>query len=103
MSGNAYETAAKTWLSEIQSIQKFTNEFGCVCNEIIFTSKMGGKLSLTLFDVKPLDKSNLNEIFYLAAEETLRGVPSGFPMIYSIMYTNEACEKFGVKPEQGEI
>lgn len=103
MKRSAYDRAAQTWLAAVEFTQKFTNEFGCVCNEIIFTSKGGGMLCLTLFDIKPLGKDSLDDSFYLAVEETLRGVPSGFPMIYSVMYTNEAVEKCGLKPKQGEI
>lgn len=86
------------WLADITFEKKFTNEYGCVCNEIIFTAKSGGKLCLTLFDTKPLSEENLSEDFYRAAGETLSGVPDGFPMIYSVMYTDDAAEQCGVKP-----
>ena len=32
------------WLAHITFERKFTNEYGCVCNEIIFTAKSGGIL-----------------------------------------------------------
>ena len=86
------------WLAHITFERKFTNEYGCICNEIIFTAKSGGILCLTLFDIKPLSEETLGEDFYRAAEETLAGVPGGFPKIYSIMYTVEAAEKCGIKP-----
>lgn len=83
---------------EVTFDPKFTNEYGCICNEIVFTSKNGNRLCLTLFDIKPLNRENLDESFYRAAEETLSGLPDGFPTIYSIMYTEEAAEKCGEKP-----
>lgn len=86
-------------IESVEFTQKFTNEFGCVCNEFLFTSVNGNQLCLTLFDVKPLNADNLNKSYYAAAEETLSGLPSGFPMIYSIMYTEEAAEKCGVEPD----
>lgn len=87
------------WLSDVEITQKITNESGCVCNEIVFTAENGNKLCLTLFDVEPINAEDLDESFYRAAEETLAGLPSGFPMINSIMYTVEAAEKCGVKPD----
>lgn len=84
--------------SEVTFNAKFTNEHGCVCNEIIFTARSGAQLCLTLFDVKPLNEDNFDESYYKAAEETLSGVPAGFPVIYSIMYTDEAAEKCGGEP-----
>lgn len=86
-------------IGEVEFTQKFTNEFGCVCNEILFTAVNGNRLRLTLFDVKPLNADNLDKSYYAAAEETLSELPSGFPMIYSIMYTEEAAEKCGVEPD----
>ena len=78
------------WLADITFEQKFTNEFACVCNEIIFTAKNGGQPCLTLFDLRPLNEDNLDECYYKAAEKTLSGIPAGFPVIYSIMYTEKA-------------
>ena len=92
---NEFEKAAETWLSTVEFTQKFTNEFGCVCNEIVFTTKNGNKLCLTLFDVKPLNADDLDDSYYRAAEETMSGLPGGFPMAYSIMYTEEAAERCG--------
>ena len=88
----------KRVISEVEFTRKFTNEFDCVCNEIIFTSVNGNKLLLTLFDTKPLNADNLDNSYYGAAEETLSGLPDGFPIIYSIMYTEEAAEKCGIQP-----
>lgn len=79
--------------------QKFTNEFGCVCNEILFTSVNSNRLLLTLFDVKALNADDLDRGYYESAEEALSGLPGGFPMINSIMYTNEAAEKCGIEPD----
>ncbi len=86
-------------IGEVEFTQKFTNECDCVCNEILFTAVNGNRLRLTLFDVKPLDADNLDGSYYAAAEETLSELPGGFPMIYSIMYTEEAAEKCGVEPD----
>ncbi len=86
-------------ISEVDFTQKFTNEFGCVCNEILFTSANGNQLRLTLFDVKALNADNFDKEYYKAAEEALSGLPCGFPMINSIMYTEEAAEKCGIEPE----
>ena len=85
-------------ISEVEFTRKFTNKFGCVCNEIIFTALNGNRLCLTLFDIKPLNSDNLDKSYYGAAEETLSGLPDGFPTIYRIMYTKEAAEKCGVEP-----
>ena len=85
-------------ISKVEFTGKFTSEFGCVCNEIIFTSVNGNKLCLTLFDIKPLNSDNLDNSYYGAAEETLSGLPDGFPTIYSIMYTEEAAQKCGIQP-----
>ena len=84
-------------ISEVEFTEKFTNEFDCVCNEIIFTAVNGNKLLLTLFDTKPLNADNLDNSYYGAAEETLSGLPDGFPTIYSIMYTEEAAQKCGIQ------
>lgn len=46
--------------SEVTFNAKFTNEHGCVCNEIFFTARSGAQLCLTLFDVKPLNEDNLS-------------------------------------------
>lgn len=86
-------------IGKVEFTQKFTNEFGCVCNEILFTAVNDNQLCLTLFDVKPLNADNLDKSYYAAAEESLSELPSGFPMIYSIMYTEEAAEKCGVEPD----
>ena len=95
----AYDRAAETWLEKVEFTHKFTNEFGCVCNEIVFTTKNGNQLKLTLFDVKPLYADNLDDSYYQAAEDAM----SGLPTAYSIMYTKEAAERCGLKPKQGEI
>ncbi|MDE7194073.1 MAG: hypothetical protein K2O14_08895 [Oscillospiraceae bacterium] len=57
--------------AEVTFSAKFTNEYGFVCNEVIFTAKSGGRLCLTLFDVKPLNEDNLDESYYKAAESRL--------------------------------
>lgn len=31
-------------IGEVEFTQKFTNEFGCVCNEILFTAVNGNRL-----------------------------------------------------------
>lgn len=83
----------QNWLEDIEITHKFTNEDGCVCNEIIFTAKNGNKLSLTLFDVKPLSEDTLADEYFQAVEERLAAIPPGFPMVYSIMYTPKAAKR----------
>lgn len=100
MSIEAYKKAVETWLGTVEFTQKFTNEFGCVCNEIVFTAKNGNQLILTLFDVKPLNADNLDDSCCQAAEETMSGLPGGFPIVYSIMYTEEADERCGISQEE---
>ncbi|MCM1164614.1 MAG: hypothetical protein NC299_10280 [Lachnospiraceae bacterium] len=86
-----------TTISNVEFTQKFTNEFGCVCNEIVFTAANGNKLCLTLFDIKPLNADNIDKGYYEYAEGTLSGLPGGFPVIYGIMYTEAAAEKCDIE------
>ena len=86
------EKALGSWLAEITVETRPSDEPGIFLNKIIFTHKNGNRLCLVLFDVNELNGESLDGEYYKAAGKTMTEMPSGFPMVNSIMYSEAAAK-----------
>lgn len=86
------EKALGSWHADVAVTSRPSDEAGIFLNKIIFTHKNGNELCLVLFDVMELNGKSLYEEYYRAAEETLTGLPSGFPTVNSVKYSEAAAK-----------